>query len=886
VPVQQVAPDWLLQVDDDEVLSDPLGVLASVGRQVARAVGWSGVAVELEGRAAPLQLQPPGAGETNLARVELGGTSRPATALQLFGPTGDAAGARALAEAGPAIARMVARLQRRFEDRQLGELSEAFLVVVDVTGTIRSVNQAFCQLVGRPAGNLVGSPVWPLVHPDDRGRAEHAARRLLGTAARTTGRLEGRVLAGDGSWRELSWRATPRVAEGRLYVVARDESFSARVAEYERDQRAMLRAIAGGAPLEDTLSDLSYAVERRLGDVRVSVLLTDEEAVLHAVAGTLAADFAQAVGGLAIDRVVTPCTRALRDDTLLTVPDLLGSREYSAVHHVAERYGIEACWSIPVTEADGEAMGVLAVYPPAGRRPQAADVEVLEAARDLVRLAVTSARAREQLRASEERFRLVSIASSDVVYDHDLDRGTIWWGTDAHDPFGWDERADVTPAQWWRDRVRAEDLARAEAQLEGQPGDEVHATYRVQRGDGTWAEVEDRACITVGADGHVHRVGGITDVSALRAAEEARLREQRMDSLGALAGGIAHDLNNVLTPIVMASSLLAETVDADDAPTVEMISRAANRGADMVRQVLAFARGMGADEASVPVHEAVGQVGSTLLEAMPRSVHLRVDLDDDLPPAAIDRTQLQQVVVNLVLNARDAMDGSGRIDVRAWAGTRSDGEPLVHLAVEDTGRGIEPDHLPRIFEEFFTTKETARGTGLGLPISRTLVERAGGNITVASEVGTGTTFVVSLPAAEAVRRAATPERRNRVSGAGRRLLVVEDEQAIQTLVAQTLTSSGFVVMSASDGAEGLSIFARHAEELDVVLLDLDLPVLGGRAALDAMRRIHPRIPVVVMSTPDASPDLEGCTLLPKPFDSEELLAAVAAASDRSRGVGR
>ncbi|MFP5310581.1 MAG: ATP-binding protein [Actinomycetes bacterium] len=873
------AATTVLHIDDDEALEAPEGALVSIGRQVARAHGWRGVAVDLDDGSPPRVVS----GHLDagrLVRVELPPECLPARALVFAGPPEDEVGAAAIERAAPAIARTAARLQRRDEDGHLAALSESFLVVLDAGGTIRSANRSFCQLVGRTREALVGTEVWPLVHPADRDEVAATLRSLLEDDQRGgTRRSTFRTLEASGGQRRLAWRLSGRPLEGRVHAVAQDIEVSLRAADFDRGHRGILRAIAEGQRLEDVVADLADLLEQRLLDVRVTVLLADEEGVLHVVHGEVGREVVTAAGGLPIGLVSSPCTLAARDDELVVASDLARDARFADLRDVLLELGIVACWSMPVSDRSGTPLGVIAAYPAHPRPPRPAEVEALETARELARLAVATGQEREQLRLSEERFRLVSTAATDVIYDHDLEHDLVRWGGDPEECFGWSDRPEETPVAWWDERVHPDDVARVREARRRLDIGERRWSYRVRRVDGRWAHVEDRAHVTVGPHGHLHRVGGITDVTALREAEEARLRVQRLDSLGALAGGIAHDLNNVFTPIIMAADLLGHAVAAEDRPNVEMIARAARRGADMVRQVLAFARGIAPDgPAEVPVAEAVEQIAATLLDAMPRSVHLRVDVPADLPRVAIDRTKLQQVVVNLVLNARDAVGEGGRIELRGWSRRRSDGTDAVFLAVRDTGCGIRPADLPRVFDEFFTTKEESQGTGLGLPISERLVAAVGGTITVASEVGVGTTFVVSLPAsATAQVQEAGREREALMEGRDRHVLVVDDEQAILTLVEQTLVAHGFRVTGASNGADGLSRFAREADDLDLVLLDLDLPVLDGRTALVAMRRLSPHVPVIVMTTPRDHEDLDGVPVLTKPFDAATLARAIDAA---------
>jgi two-component system, cell cycle sensor histidine kinase and response regulator CckA len=388
-----------------------------------------------------------------------------------------------------------------------------------------------------------------------------------------------------------------------------------------------------------------------------------------------------------------------------------------------------------------------------------------------------------------------------------------------------------------------------------------------------------------------------TDVTDRRRIEDQLLRAQRMESIGTLAGGIAHDLNNVLAPILMSIELLAsDEADPRKLELLRTVEAATHRGADMVRQVLSFARGVSGEEVELDVAHLLDDVLRIVTETFPRHIRVAVEVPDDLPAVRGDATQLHQVLMNLLVNARDAVRDGGTIRCRVTS-VQLDEQytavtpdvvpgPYVTIEVADDGHGMAPAVVDRIFEPFFTTKAQGEGTGLGLSTSMAIVQGHGGHIRAYSEPGRGTTLRVHLPVsastAAAVLTETGPSQR---PGAGERVMVVDDESAVLEITRQTLEASGYEVAVARDGAEAVAIFAADPERVDLVLTDVMMPVMDGPATIRALRSIRPEVRIIAASGLDANGDVGRSAaadvqrFLPKPYTADTLLEAVGAVLD-------
>lgn len=386
-----------------------------------------------------------------------------------------------------------------------------------------------------------------------------------------------------------------------------------------------------------------------------------------------------------------------------------------------------------------------------------------------------------------------------------------------------------------------------------------------------------------------------TDVTERRRLEGQILRTQRLESIGVLAGGIAHDFNNLLTPMLMAVKLLREDRPADErAGLLTTLQAGAERGAELVRKLLSFAGGVGGERGPVSVPAIVHEVRAIMAHTFPKGIRQTIRLPADLRPALADATQLSQVLLNLCVNARDAMGDGGtltvgaeNVSVDAREAARhpdaSTGE-YVRLEVADTGTGIHPDILDRIFDPFFTTKKAGHGTGLGLSTALGIVRSHGGFLTVTSRPGAGTRFAVYWPAAAgapASPPSPSPAPADDQAVDGGLVLVVDDEAPILHAARLALEAGGYRVVTARDGPTAIDLYRRLAGGVSAVILDVMMPGMDGGATLGALRRIDPASRVMLTSGlrlpgPLAAEARDGrVAFLPKPYTADQLLAAVA-----------
>jgi PAS domain S-box-containing protein len=352
----------------------------------------------------------------------------------------------------------------------------------------------------------------------------------------------------------------------------------------------------------------------------------------------------------------------------------------------------------------------------------------------------------------------------------------------------------------------------------------------------------------------------LRDVTDRKKLEAQFLRAQRMESIGTLAGGIAHDLNNVLQPIMMALQLLRNTYkDEKSQVWIDTLESSATRGANLVKQVLSFARGVEVERTIIQTRYVIAEAGKIAKETFPKNIEIKTDIPKDLWTIQGDVTQLHQVLMNILVNARDAMTNGGILSISGenfyvdenYAQVHMDAKvgPHVVITVSDTGIGIPPELRDKIFEPFFTTKELEEGTGLGLSTAYGIVKGHGGFINVYSEIGKGTRFKVHLPAAETNETKKIGEKQidDILLGHGELILIVDDEPSVQEIARVTLETYGYRVMTGTDGAEAIALYAQHLPDIKAVVLDMMMPIMDGPSCIRALRKVDPDARIIAVS---------------------------------------
>ena len=503
-------------------------------------------------------------------------------------------------------------------------------------------------------------------------------------------------------------------------------------------------------------------------------------------------------------------------------------------------------------------------------------------------------RAEQQIRSQA----MLLDKASDAIFVCDRDDRITYWNKGAERLYGWQaEEAlgrDLAQMVTCADAARTEEAARTALERGEWIGEMPQRTRT-----GAQVMVHSRWTLLRAASGEPDSVLIInTDITEKKRMEEHFLRAQRMESIGTLAGGIAHDLNNILTPIILAADTLQANRHAQlNIQLLDMIQSNAKRGAEIASQVLAFARGVEGKRLTLDPKHLIEEIGQIARQTFPRSIEVHTEGSDSLWPVPGDPTQLHQVLLNLALNARDAMPNGGTLRFSArdvtvdeqYARLYPDAAPgrYVLLAVSDTGVGIAPQLIGRVFEPFFTTKEIGKGTGLGLSIVAGIVRSHGGFVNVFSELGRGARFEVHLPALLSAERRAEERQREPPPGDGEHVLLVDDEAAVLEVTRTTLETHGYRVTAARDGTEALACYARLGQDMQIVLTDWMMPYMDGAATVRALQKLNPEVRVIVCSGLHATSDpaeLAGLTVqgfLRKPYTAEALLTTLHDALHRA-----
>lgn len=480
--------------------------------------------------------------------------------------------------------------------------------------------------------------------------------------------------------------------------------------------------------------------------------------------------------------------------------------------------------------------------------------------------------------------------AADAILVCDLNGRIVFWNQGAARLYGWSKdeaigkpmeilMGDVAVLAAVEDGVREDGEWRGELHQVTRAGQELIVNSR-------WTLVRDEQ----GTPKSVLVIN--TDLTETKRLETQFLRAQRLESVGTLASGIAHDLNNILSPILMSVGLLRRSMNSpDEERMLGMIESSAERGAEIVKQVLTFARGVEGERVLLQPKHLIGEIVKILVQTFPRNIDLQPQYPADLWTVMGDATQLHQVLLNLCVNARDAMPKGGVLTIAAEnvevdqnfarmnAGAQL-GDHVV-LRITDTGVGMTPETMDKIFEPFFTTKDVGKGTGLGLATVLGIVKSHGGFLTVQSKVEHGTTFRIFIPATRHVSEGAGQNGASTVvRGRGELVLVVDDEMPIREALVQTLQDHGYRAYTAEDGSDALALYVQRPGEIDVVLTDLAMGLMDGVALVRSLRRFDPKARVIVSSGHcDAEQSsllasLGVRTFLDKPYNAAKLLRAL------------
>jgi two-component system cell cycle sensor histidine kinase/response regulator CckA len=761
--------------------------------------------------------------------------------------------------------RIAAQARLRLQSAALNAAANA-IVITDRSGMIEWVNPAFTTLTGYGAEEALGRNPHDLVTSGMHDREFY--RELWETIQ------SGRVWHGeitnrrkDGTLYTEEQTITPvqNAQDEVLHFIAVKQDVSDRN-RHDAQLRERTRisalgadvglALAAGESLAGALQACTEALVRHLDAAFARIWTLDERddmLVLRASAGLYThldgSHGRVPVGQFKIGRIA-------RDRKPHLTNSVVGDPEVND-QAWARREGMIAFAGHPLV-VDGRVVGVMALF----ARHELSDsvIAALSSVADHVALGIERHRSAETLKITEERMRF-ALDSADIgIWDMDYTTGVLNWSDTAHAHYG------VTPGNFdgtfaaFLDRVHPDDrdalLQTIDAAMKN--ASEFTTLHRAVWPDGTihWLQGAGRIHHVNGKP--VRAVGISMDVTKHRVLEEQFQQAQKMEAVGRLAGGVAHDFNNLLTAIIGYCELLLTDLGENDPRRGDVIEiqKAGNRAAGLTRQLLAFSRKQIIEPKLLDLHDVVSDMRGMLSRLIGEDVKIVVVDAVRLAKVKADRGEVEQVVMNLAVNARDAMPRGGTLTIETanveleeeYAQTHLDVQPggYVALTVTDTGTGIPPEIRERLFEPFFTTKPVGRGTGLGLATVYGIVKRSGGSIGVYSEVGKGTSFRAYFPRATAEEKAATPVSTTRVRTGTQTVLVVEDADGLRDLTKRLLQRLGYTVVTASNSEEAIRVF-ESTPSIDVLLTDVVMPGASGPELARELMSRSPELRVIYMS---------------------------------------
>lgn len=787
--------------------------------------------------------------------------------------------------------------------RRFFSLSLDLLCVAGVDGYFKLLNPSFERTLGFSIQQLLAEPFINFVHPDDR-TATLAETEKLSQGYQTIG-FENRYRCKDGSYRWLLWSATSYAESGMLYAIARDITSQKQIEKRLNNKVQQQAALA-----ELSLSSLSQNLEEFMQQATALVAKTlevDTCKILELVRERQILRLKAGVGWHYPQGGNTPPEVGLDSHAgyALQTPEpvianTVIAKEVIAKEVIAKDLCLEtrdratlesdpAVSSISVQILGKRSpFGVLEVHTTYPRSFNQNDVSFLQSVANILSSSIARQQSEDKIR---EQASLLDI-STDAIVVYSLDQKIMYWNQGAEQLYGW---------------TAAEAMDQnANSLLHGAPPEKLAVIHEMILQQGEWRGeltqiTKSEQTILVEShwnlvrDRH-HQPQSIlvvnTDITEKKQLEAQFLRAQRLESIGTLAGGIAHDLNNILTPILGVAQLLSKHLPDSSAQTqrlIEILVQSARRGSSLVNQVLSFSRGMEGDRIEIQLRHLVSEIRHIAAETFPKSIEFEIEIPKDSWAICGDVTQIHQVLMNLCVNARDAMPSGGVLNISAhnlnidesYARMNLEAKigPYVVTTISDTGAGISPDNLEKIFDPFFTTKAPGHGTGLGLSTVLTIVKSHGGFLKVYSELGQGTRVNVYWPAIVACEVPAQPETVVPV-GDGELILVVDDEAPIREVTQMSLETHNYRVLAAKDGIDAIALYAKHKDEIALVLMDMMMPVMDGKVAAQTLHRINPELGII-MTSGLASNQSEAEALgdsvkafLIKPFTSEKLLQTI------------
>jgi len=766
------------------------------------------------------------------------------------------------------IRRSESRFREAFQDAATG------VAITSINGRFLECNQAYCDMLGYSEEELRQLDFQQLTHSEDKLQNQQEINDIL-LGIQDTRIIEKRYVkkAGETVWVRLSLNLQRDHSGQPLHLIAITENITdiklaeAQRSEAERSLMQLLRNLPGVAyrSLCDEHWTMVYVSE-------AFTHLTGYKA--EDVIGNQHIDFASIIHPADRERMYVETLRAIEQNQPFQVEYRI-VRKDGAVRWFWEQ-------GSGVRDKDGNLQTIEGYMTDITRQKEADS----------------------NIRESEQRFQLLSKATNDAIWDWDLTNNKLWWSDSFATLFGVYSEEVEPSLEGWEKRIHPDERNRVVNNLKRAIDTHQQGwsdNYKFHRKDGSYADVLDRGYVIYNdSNNPIRMVGGITDISERLEMEEKLRQSQRLEAVGQLTGGVAHDFNNLLTVIVGNAEIITESLATDSRlrGLSEMIQEAADRGSELTRSLLAFARRQPLDPKHIDANQLVKSFQSLLSRSVGEAIQLELALHPDLWLAQVDPGQLENALLNLALNARDAMPSGGRLLIETLNVSLSDDYGSQHdvtagdyviIGVSDTGIGIAPENLERVFEPFYTTKSKEKGTGLGLAMVYGFARQSLGHINVYSELDQGTTIRLYLP--RSPEEVTVAENSTGMSfqpniGKGQEhILIVEDDDLVRSYVISQLEFMGYQVISASNGVEAMQIIQSDTK-IDLLFTDVVMPGgISGRDLSDKALRIRPQLKVLFTSGYTENSIVHhgrldpGVLLLSKPYSRDELASKIRQALD-------
>jgi PAS domain S-box-containing protein len=618
-------------------------------------------------------------------------------------------------------------------------------------------------------------------------------------------------------------------------------------------------------------------MEQQFPGMLCSVLLLDSDGTTlrHGAAPSLPQEYCRAIDGCTIGPGVGSCGTAAYSAKAVVVADIASDILWKDYRHLALPHGLKACWSAPIFSRAAKVMGTFAVYYRESREPDPEHWQMVECATHLAGVAIEREHSATELRAAETRYRTLVERLPAITYIAEVGVLGPWHYVSPQIQ----SILGFSPAEWkqdaanWINHIHPDDREHAlafDAQFVANGGS-LRTEYRMLSREGKVLWFRDEAVTLHDAPGNAPVMQGVLyDITQHKHLEDQLRQSQKMEAIGKLAGGVAHDFNNLLMIIQGHNERLLRHLNPDDLLFTDAhgIKEAVGRAASLTHQLLAFSRKQVLQPNVLNLNAVAGEVGKMLEPLIGESIELSLELAPDLWRVKVDERQLEQAILNLTLNARDAMPHGGKLTIATRnreIGTSlnnktrdnetqdADSMPTrpgkyVVLTVSDTGVGMDAETQSHVFEPFFTTKELGKGTGLGLASVYGVVQQSGGWVSFRSQLGHGSSFSVYLPeAGEGPALGTTQPDRAPETKATETILVVEDEDEIRDMVREYLERKGYTVMAANNGSEALQVAQRYKGSIHLLLTDVVMPQVGGHELAHQIKGMRPRIKILFTS---------------------------------------